>query len=175
MTRKRKGDLLGLRFKVPRWSTRDVIEVLGVAASRLQNFLLSNVYGLSPALQTGTGRGSRRLYSREDIYRLKVASTLFSDGFRPETVAKVLGIIEDGHFLDWDSQGNERTPGRIVFRRTSQGPQPEHLFFDKAPARRPNEPTYYTLDLAEVVEQVDREIAALEKRRQKTDQWRQKK
>src|SRR5207245_9467850 len=71
------------------FGTGEVAGVLGIPVWRLQKFLDSPQYQLSAEGKLGSGAGSRRVFTREDIYRIAIAKHLVQDGF----AAKFVGLL----------------------------------------------------------------------------------
>jgi DNA-binding transcriptional MerR regulator len=145
---------------VPRFSTGEVSEILGVPIWRLQKFLDSPRYRLTPSGQIGKGKGSRRLFSTEDVYRLGIASFLSRDGFAPKLIFKVLETLENEDLLGFDQHGNFGSTG-ILFKRGAKGPMLDFFSRTKPPQIAVGGPIYYALDLTDVIRDIDRRIATL--------------
>ncbi len=74
------------------YGTKHVAAILEIPEWRVKNFSEGEAYRLPPSMRTGTGRGSRRLYRREDVLRIAIAERLVAFGFTPEAVGN--GILE---------------------------------------------------------------------------------
>ena len=94
---------------LPTFGTGEVARILGVEIWRIQSYLDSPKYQISPTgQQLGTGRGSRRVFTDEDVYRLGIAEHLVRDGFSYKFVSKALQQIDDEDLLGpFDSEGRE--------------------------------------------------------------------
>ena len=77
------------------YGTRQVATILGIPEWRVKNFTEGEAYGLSPSIQVGSGRGSRRLYGREDIFRIGLADTLVKFGFAPDAVGEAVREVPE--------------------------------------------------------------------------------
>src|SRR5260370_33925081 len=120
-------------LKMPRFSAKDVAELLAVPNWRLQKFLNSPQFGLSSAGHLiGRGRGSRRTFSRNDLYLIGLAARLVRDGFAAKFIGQVVESLADIRFVEMDEQGNELTLG-IVFGRGAKGPKIERFRSDRPP------------------------------------------
>jgi hypothetical protein len=155
----------GIRaLEEPHFLAGEAAKVLGVTTGRLQKFVLR--YKLSPAEHLGKkGQGSRRVFSKKDLYRLSVAGRLVGDGFVPNFVARSLEKIGDEKLLGMESENNVRPVG-IVFRRVKKNRTEERQidFFFKSegpPPVTPETPEYYVLDLDALTREIDRRIAAV--------------
>jgi hypothetical protein len=85
-----------MKEKRPRselYGTKEVAQILGIPEWRVKNFSEGAAYRLPPAHQVGRGRGSRRLYGWEDIFRLGIANRLVNFGFTPESVGDAIREI----------------------------------------------------------------------------------
>lgn len=159
------GDVFdtGQEIEIPILSSGEVVEILGIKPGRLERFLAN--YPLSPAGQTGRGKGSRRLFSPDDVRRLGIAKWLLDDGFRPQSLANILEQMQDERLIDYDEKG-ELYLG-IVMSRDPQSDKREFEFFHSHSGKPPSgRAGYYALDFGDVITKIDQRIAAaLEKRR----------
>jgi hypothetical protein len=148
-------------LSVPRFGAGEVAEVLGIENWRLQKFLSGKSYRLSAQTHIGTsGQGSRRLFCVEDIYRIGIANFLVRDGFAPKFVSEVLQQIEDRDLLDFDEKG--RTKHLVIaFRRGTSGPVVQF----GAAAQREDDERYYEFDTSLVIDEVDRRVKEVTKKR----------
>ena len=73
--------------------TKQVAEMLGIPEWRVKNFTEGERYCLPPAHRIGKGRGSRRLYGWEDIFRIGLAEKLVNAGFAAEAVGRAVTTI----------------------------------------------------------------------------------
>jgi hypothetical protein len=77
------------------YGTKEVATILGIPEWRVKNFSEGAAYRLPPALQVGSGHGSRKLYGWEDIFRLGIANQLVNFGFTPESVGAAVREIPE--------------------------------------------------------------------------------
>ena len=77
------------------YGTRQVAAVLGLPEWRVKNFSEGEAYRLPPSLRVGRGRGSRRVYGWEDIFRIGLADRLVKFGFTPESVGAAVREIPE--------------------------------------------------------------------------------
>jgi hypothetical protein len=82
------------------YGTKQVAEFLDIPIWRVKNFSEGRAYGLPPSQTVGTGRGSRRLYSEADIYRMAIANALVDLGFSPEVVGHAHSKIPVSMLVD---------------------------------------------------------------------------
>lgn len=166
MKQKRKGVPEGLFPPGPppsraTFGTGDVARILNLPIWRVQKFLDSPKYNLSPQGKLGEGHGSRRLFTREDILRIAIAARMLEDGCTAKFIGLVLEQIED-HDLrpSQDNEGREMPPPAILgVLRGGKGPlvrfynnklQP-HIAGDEAP--------YYLFNLDGLMAETDKRIA----------------
>ena len=89
----------------------EVAEILRVPMWRLQKFIDSPQYKFSPKGKLGKGQGSRRVFTREDIYRVALAARLVEDGFAARFVGSILEEFEDHDFNEsHDREGRVLSP-----------------------------------------------------------------
>ena len=132
---------------------------------RLQKFLTSPAYRLSATEQLGEGKGSRRVFSREGVYRIATALTLLHDGFAPEFIGRAVAQLDEPDFQELDTNGQHARLG-ILFRRTAKGRQFEFFASGKPPeVKAGGFGVYYALDLGWVMDDVNRRIGERNKSR----------
>ena len=161
MTKKNSLDALRTpAFPVETFGTGEVAQILDVPMWRLQKFLQGQRYDLSPTGQIGKGRGSRRLFTRMDIYRIAIAARLTQDGFAPTFVAEAVQQIDDEDFIDPMGYAVDSV---FAFERREGRPAPR-VYPAKQPLKmgKPDSP-YYVLDLSEIIHEVDGRIKTLKK------------
>jgi DNA-binding transcriptional MerR regulator len=159
----RKSRTSGLLFDaapdLPKFGTGEAAEILGVPIWRLQKFLDSQQYNLSPEGKLGHGRGSRRVFSREDLHRIALANWLVRDGFAPQFVGTVVRQIDDSDLDVYIGHEGEETPLGLVFQRGKDGP-----IMGIYPAKlAATVNAYYRLNLDNVFTEVDARIAKLQR------------
>lgn len=164
MARKRAADFLpkGTPLpEIPSFGTGEVAEILDVPIWRLQKFLDSPSYRLSSEGRLGHGRGSRRVFSTEDIYRIAIAVRMVGDGFSAAVVGPFLQEIEDRNFWSRrDAVGNELPPPAMIgLKRGPNGPQLTHYDALNVPTFGGKNSPYYLLDLDEITTEINRRIA----------------
>ena len=146
---------------VPRFGSGEVAAILGVEQWELNRFL--SRYELSSSGKLGEGRGSRRLYTTEDIYRIRTSMFLIRDGFAPKLVAQIMQRLEDVDFYGTqDEEGEFRELG-ISLSRGDQGPTVHIFRADNPPEISTTSKTYYGLDLSTITRWVDQRIALQKK------------
>jgi DNA-binding transcriptional MerR regulator len=167
MTPKRKTEsddffAMPLLPPVPRFGSGQVAAILGVELWQLNRFLAR--YELSSSGQLGEGRGSRRMYTTEDVCRIKTAIFLITDGFAPKLVARMMQMLEDTDFYgSHDEEGDLRELG-ISLSRGEKGPEVTIFRADNPPEISTRSKTYYALDLSSITRWVDHRIAMQKKR-----------
>lgn len=151
----------GKEIDLPRYSFGAVCEVLGLEAWRLQKFLDSPRYRLKASGHLGEGKGSRKWFSTEDIYRIGIANFLAKDGFAPKLIVEMLERIGDSDLIGFDEHGEVHTG--ITLTRTDKGPK---LDFFRLKSRQDfvqRGSVYYILELDQVTGKIDRKIKELAK------------
>ena len=176
MPRKKKwslDDAFGVAmYKVPTFGTGEVAEVLKMPMWRIKKFLDLDCYQLSAATP-GRGKGKRRMFSTEDLYRVAIADFLLKDGFAPRRVSNVLKKIEDKEFINYDEKG-EATLGVYMTRNPITRERVVQLF--RPDRSHPPKETYYSLDFGLPMGEVDQGIRkALEKRKKEVKTLRRRK
>ena len=145
----------------PRFGSGEVAETLGVELWQLNRFL--SRYELSSSGQLGQGRGSRRLYNTDDVYRVATAMFLIKDGFAPKLVAQITQTLEDADFFGGHNEEGEFSAFGICLRRDESGPKVHIFRSDSPPQVGVESKTYYALNLSSITRSVDRRIALLKK------------
>jgi hypothetical protein len=167
---KKSVDFLPPGVSVPEvlsFGTGEVAEILNVPIWRLQKFLDSPSYRLAPGGRLGHGRGSRRTFSTEDVYRIAIAARMVGDGFAAPFVGSILEQFEDYDFHPGhDSEGNEVSArfGLFGLGRNAEG-KPELKFYDRPQTLGQKDYPYYVLDAGELIAEVDKRIAERLRRR----------
>jgi hypothetical protein len=146
--------------EVASFGTGEVAEILDVPIWRLQKFLDSPSYHLSPEGRLGHGRGSRRMFSTEDIYRIAIAAQMVGDGFAAPFVGSILERFDDYDFHPGhDAEGNEIEPFALFgLRRNSKGTA-ELKFYGRRPVLGEKDSPYYVFAVASVVAEINKRIA----------------
>jgi DNA-binding transcriptional MerR regulator len=68
----------------------EVADLLDLTPSTVKNWTIGRPLTIKPSIRASRGKGSRNLYSRDDVRVLALAAQLSRDGFAPNTVQKVL-------------------------------------------------------------------------------------
>jgi len=68
----------------------DVADLLQLSISTVKNWTIGRPLSIKPSIRASQGKGSRNLYSREDVYVLALAAQLSRDGFAIKTVQDIL-------------------------------------------------------------------------------------
>jgi hypothetical protein len=143
----------------------EVAEILRVPMWRLQKFIDSPQYKFTPEGRLGKGQGSRRVFTREDIYRVAIAARLAADGFAAKFVGSILEELVDYDFYEsYDREGREVTSrGLLGLLRSAGGPKLK--FFDSQCPPKPGEKDspYYVLNIDEITGEIDQRIKRMKK------------
>ena len=87
------------------YGTKQIAAILDIPEWRVKNFTEGAAYGLPPsALPFGKGRGSRRLYTDQDLLRFAIADELVNCGFTPEDVGEAVREISESMLTSWTEQ-----------------------------------------------------------------------
>jgi len=141
---------------VPHFGSGEVALILGVELWKLNRFLAR--YELKSSGQLGQGRGSRRVYNTEDIYRIATAMFLIRDGFAPKTVNSIMQQLEDEDFYGGHDDRGEFDEFGISLRRTDKGPEVRIFRASHPPEVGPETKTYYVVNLSTITRDVNRAI-----------------
>jgi DNA-binding transcriptional MerR regulator len=144
---------------MPTYGTGHASEILGIPIWRIQKFMDSPQYNLSPTGKLGEGRGSRRVFTREDLHRIALANWLVKDGFATQFVGEVVRQREDSDLDVYVGHEGEETPLSLVFQRGKDGPVVTVRTTKRAATIGD---AYYRLDLNDVFAEVDARIARLQ-------------
>jgi len=140
-------------------------ELLGIPLWRVQRLLNSRQYNLFPTEQTGQGRGSRRLFTQQDLHRIALANWLMKDGFATQFVGSVVRQFEDWQLgLYIDSEGEEQDPMRgVAFYRGESEPRVTTYLVKERPVMGEHNSPFYCLDLDDVFAELDKRFSKLQK------------
>jgi len=75
------------------FESTDVERLVDISSIRLNKFVEDNLYRLRPSIKAGKGRGSRRLFNREDVFGIALVWWLFEAGLRSNVIRVVLDEI----------------------------------------------------------------------------------
>jgi hypothetical protein len=148
-----------------RFPAGEVAEILGVPMWRLQKFIDSPQYKFSPQGKLGTGQGSRRVFTREDIYRVGIAARLVADGFAAKFVGSILEQFEDYDFNE--SRDREGTvlpsPSLLGLVRGASGPKLKFFGNERPPKLGEKDSPYYVLNIDEITGEIAKRIERMKK------------
>ena len=71
----------------------EVAKIVGIPPIYLNKFVERRKYRIEPSVRSGKGRGSRRLFSEDDVYGIALVWWLFEAGLRSDTIQDVLDQI----------------------------------------------------------------------------------
>jgi len=151
-----KGLFGGPGAKVPRYGSGEVADFFEMEAWELHRFL--DRYQLTSSGQLGKGRGSRRWFTTEDVYKIATARFLIDDGFSREMVSQIVQTLEDRDFYGTaDKAGDFSAMG--VFVQRANDNRVVGVFSSAAPPQiRVGGPIYYALTLDLVTRDVDQKM-----------------
>jgi DNA-binding transcriptional MerR regulator len=148
-------------FSPRQFGTGEAAEILDIPIWRLQKFLDSGQYNLSSEGKLGRGRGSRRVFSREDLHRIALANWLVKDGFAPQFIGSVVQQLDDNEVGVYIDQKGEAKPLGVAFYRGTDGPKARVYSVRRAPALGDKNSPFYRLNLDDVFREVDQKISKL--------------
>jgi hypothetical protein len=151
----------------------EVAELLRAPKTRIKNWTIGRPLKIVPRILAGQGKGSRNLYSLEDVYVFALVDRLHRDGLSNEAIRHVL----DGVFLTpklgpvkFFTLVNEKGKWFPRFFQTSPG-RWEDVMPDDSGAEADVGPGVYALDVRQLVAWVNARVHALkaERRRKRGD------
>ena len=72
------------------FDSSDITELVGIKPIYLTKYVERKLYGISPSVKAGKGRGKRRLFSRDDLFGIALVWWLFEAGLRSQVIAYIL-------------------------------------------------------------------------------------
>jgi hypothetical protein len=82
------------RHSFETFELREMISILGMSPSRAKNWTVGRPFKLEPSIRTGSGQGSRNLYSLEDVYLMGVANELSAAGMAAAAIGKLVAALK---------------------------------------------------------------------------------
>jgi DNA-binding transcriptional MerR regulator len=77
-----------------------VAKILDVPSSRIKNWTIGRPFKVKPAIRTARGKGSRNLYSLENLNLLALINQLTNNGLAPWAIERVLELAPKERFLE---------------------------------------------------------------------------
>jgi DNA-binding transcriptional MerR regulator len=144
----------------------EVAEVLGMPKSKVKNWTIGRPLRITPSVRVASGKGTRNLYSVEDVYVLTLANQLNEDGFSPKAIQAVIKKVRRKAKLigKYYSQLVVSSPGRVLKIEFLSGDLTVAL--SETLAGQAGVVSRYILDLKAVREWIDSRIAKIRKRQQ---------
>jgi hypothetical protein len=146
---------------VREFGTGEAAEILDIPIWRLQKFLDSGQYNLTAEGRLGRGKGSRRVFRKEDLHRIALANWLVKDGFAPQFIGSVVQQLDDNEIDVYLNHEGEETSLGVAFHRGEDGPTVTIYYVKKVPALGQKNSPFYRLDLDDVFREVDQKIYKL--------------
>lgn len=75
------------------FDTQEVLEIVGIQPIYLNKFIEREQYGIGASVRKGEGRGSRRLFSPDDVFGIALVWWLFEGGLRSKAIELVLNYV----------------------------------------------------------------------------------
>lgn len=148
---------------VRHFGSGEVAEIFNLEPWRLHRIL--GRYELTSSGQLGRGRGSRRWFTTEDIYRIATALFLIEDGFGSKMVSSIVQTLEDEDFYGTHNERGEFSEMGVLLKRTSKGRQAAAFRLNTPPEIRLSGPIYYALALNQITQMIDRRIKEVDEKR----------
>ena len=147
---------------VHRFGTGEIAHILSLPMWRLQRLLENPRYRLAPEGRLGVGRGSRRVFRAEDIYRIAAALYLVRDGFSTKLISRALRSTEDVDLFEWNGEEGCVDAPNVYFVRGRKQTEFELIHGKGSADMSAKGAPYYVLNLDEIVREIDRRICAME-------------
>jgi hypothetical protein len=151
--------------EVRHFGSGEVADIFGIEPWELHRIL--SRYELTSSGQLGTGRGSRRWFTKEDIYKIGTARFLIEDGFSREMVSSIVQTLEDRDFYGAHNECGDFSEMGIFLRRSKKDRTVGTFRSDALPEIRVGGPIYYSLNLDQITRQVDRTIQEKDRNKEK--------
>lgn len=142
-------------LEIPMLTSVEVTEILQIKAPRLERF--QDNYPALKAGQPGKGRGTRRLFSANDVLRIAVAKWLLDDRFQPCFVGEILEDLQHLRLFDFDENG-QQLDLLLMLERDASGRRTPDFVYSKSGQVPSGRKTYYTLDLFPLFQDVNQRI-----------------
>jgi len=72
----------------------DVAKIVGVPISRIKNWTIGRPFRVRPTVRAARGKGTRNLYSTQDVYILGLINQMTVDGIAPSTIQQFLWTLQ---------------------------------------------------------------------------------
>lgn len=154
--------------ELPTFGTGDVAWILKAEFWRIQKYVDSPKYPISPSGRLGSGRGSRRVFTDTDVFRFGIADRLVRDGHSYKFVSKALQQLKDEDLLGpFDSEGQEldRVYVLIGGEENLQVKPIERDNTIEDLAKRFKSPSLYLLDINKIVFELQKRMMEIQKRK----------
>jgi DNA-binding transcriptional MerR regulator len=113
------------------FTTTDISKILGIKRERVKNWLTEGY--ISPSIQTGEGPGTKHLFSRADLYIMRLFEYLLERGFSRSDASQRIKKVYDACMAEFEHEDQSNSIYRwnfIALRNTSGNPKEEvfHYF-----------------------------------------------
>lgn len=155
-----------------------VAKLLGLPKTRVKNWTIGRPLRIVPEISAGQGKGSRNLYSLEDVYVFALVNELDRDGFSSRTIKGILALDGAHMFLEFEGppQRVQVSLGRmvryssfLVISRDNGKAHPSfhagRIAWDVIAKRETGVRGKYILDLRKLTAEVEERVAKLRKGR----------
>lgn len=104
------------------FESSDVTTLVGIPSVNLNSFIERGLYGISPSVRAGGGRGGRRLFGEADVFGIGLVWWLFEAGLRSSVIQWVLNQTS------WDRQATANFAARELIKGRRMGLVVERSF-----------------------------------------------
>jgi hypothetical protein len=107
--------------------TADVATLLKIPEWRVINFAQGSDYQITPSHGDAAGRGSRRMYSVEDVCQIALALRLLDSGLGSKAIGQILRILRRKGRLSEKLESTSKELGALyllIFRRSKSNRHP---------------------------------------------------
>jgi DNA-binding transcriptional MerR regulator len=75
------------------FSIGQMTEIVGMNADKVKNWMAGHPFAFKPSAQAASGKGSRNIYNRNDLYLLGVANEFSKAGFAGKAIGRLLDAV----------------------------------------------------------------------------------
>lgn len=160
---KPKDDILETpSVRIPTFGTGEVARILGTEIWRVQKYLDSPKYRITPSTSgLGSGKGSRRVFTDVDVYRLGIAEHLVRNGFSYKFVSEALQQFDDKDLLGPFNEEGEELDLVYVLVGGEKNLTVRAFGRDKTigeMTRAVRTPSFYVVDLNAVIKEIQKSM-----------------
>jgi hypothetical protein len=144
------------------FSLGDVADILKVPKTRIKNWTIGRPFKIVPKVLAAHGKGSRNLYSLDDLYLFALVNQLHEDGLSNSVVQ----LVVDSAFLtpklgDLKAFHLTKHEGKWQPKFMTTDTQWENIRPQKNPPKAPGYPGVYSLDVGSLIAWVNGRVVKL--------------